>query len=185
MKSHLLSGNLALGAYLIGSLCNAQSLILKHRIFDPPLLSSQSGFTMALSQMGFKKTNYSVLVKVRLPGDSVYYTIPGVVPTGQSLGVLLKVGPKYGSDTLHVFSRDVDRPLRVEEINVMAFHPKDRVKPGRPDRDFTKAVLTGYFDANTSHWQSSPKANLDRESKTVPEVAYLPVLALRSPKHKE
>lgn len=135
-------------------LCFGQSTFGQIGIFNIPALAPGECFVIPLSHYGYKKNHYSVLVKVRLPDDPIYYTVPGTLPTGNALGFLHKAGKKRQGDTLYVIHRDGESAVELEEILVVVFHKddhllSDRLIFGKPDRGFTRSVITNYYDDHT------------------------------------
>ncbi|WP_247231711.1 hypothetical protein [Telluribacter sp. SYSU D00476] len=122
---------------------------LTYHLVNVPPLAPDDAYVVPMRKMGLNRSSYSVLLKVRLPGDSVYYTIPGVLPTGDSFGFRMKTGKGRSSDTLYVIRRGGESPVQLEEIYVLAFHPIDRLVSTYPKRDFDELIVTSYYDAHT------------------------------------
>lgn len=151
-RKTLASTTLVIGIFLL--LCFAQSTFGQIGIFNIPALAPGARYVIPLSDYGYNKSHYSVLVKVRLPGDMIYYTVPGTLPTGNAISFLHKAARKRQGDTLYVIHREGKSAIRLEEIWVMVFHKNDhlmydRLIFGKPDRDFTRAVITNYYDDRT------------------------------------
>lgn len=135
----------------------AQTTILRYCFFDMPEFAPGASKMIALSKLGLKGNNHSVLIKARLPNDPVFYTIPGHFPTGESFGYRLKVGhSKSQTDTLFFYYREGEKSIRLEEVVIYFFRPKERLISQRPDRDFTKAVLKSYYDQRTRRGSVMP-----------------------------
>ena len=141
-------------ASLLMLLCFITGASAQSRLFHIPPLAPDSCYVLPLNHIGLKLNHYSVLVKVRLPGDTTFYTLPGVLPTGDAFGFLLKAGRKGQTDTLRVIHRGGMQPVELAEIWVQAFHKNDHLLYdrqifGKPDRGFAKAVLSSYYDQHT------------------------------------
>ncbi len=141
-------------AGLLFLLVSAQIAIGQISVYSAPSLAPGERYAIPLSLYGYKKAHYSVLVKVRLQGDAIYYTVPGQLPRGHSLSFVHKAGKKEQGDTLFIICRRGGRPVELAEILVQAFHRSDcllsdRLIFGKPDRGFTKAVVGGYYDDQT------------------------------------
>ncbi|WP_373512197.1 LytR/AlgR family response regulator transcription factor [Persicitalea sp.] len=124
------------------------------RISDVPLIASGARHAIPLSQHGYRKSHYSVLVKVRLAGDTIYHSIPGQLPGGHSLSFLHKSGRKKQGDTLFVIHRWGEKAIALEEIWVQVFHKNDhlmydRLIFGQPDRGFARSVIASYYNERT------------------------------------
>lgn len=164
-------------------LCFAQSAFGQPRIFVAPLLPPDTKYAIPLNYYGYDKNHYSVLVKVRLPGDSIYYTVPGTLPTGDVIGFLHKAGRKEKTDTLYIIHRGGKSAVQLEEIWFRAFHKSDHLMYdrqifGKPDRDFTRAVITNYYDDRT------PRGTLVRGRETRSNEFPLPLLQLTKPSNQ-
>ncbi len=161
-------------------LCFAQSTFGQPSIFDAPLLPPDTRYAIPLNYYGYDKNHYSVLVKVRLPGDSIFYTLPGTLPTGDVIGFLHKAGRNKNTDTLYIIHRGGESAVKLEEIWFRAFHKSDHLmydRPifGKPDRDFTREVITNYYDDRT------PRGTLARERENRRNELPLPSLSLARP----
>ncbi len=128
----------------------AQIKINRHYFFDMPEFAPGASHTITLSKLALKRNNYTALIKARLPNDSLFYTIPGQFPSGESFGYQLKVGQsKTQTDTLFLYYREGERSIKLEEVIVYFFHPGERIISQRPDRNFTRTVLKCYYDQRT------------------------------------
>lgn len=170
MKTNLHSSILLLIFILSFSKSQAQNPVNRHIFFNFPEFAPGASHAIALSKLGLKKNNYSVLIKARLPGDSIFYTIPGHFPMGESFGFRLKVGhEKTQTDTLFLINREGQQSVRLEEVMVYFFHQNDRLIPRKPDRDFTSTVLNDYYDPHTRRGAvlSAGKGEIFKYSTTI------------------
>ena len=128
----------------------AQTVVNRHYFFDMPEFAPGASRMIALNKIGLTGSNYSVLIKARLPNDTLFYTIPGHFPSGESFGYRLKVGQsKTQTDTLVFYYREGEHSIKLEEVIVYFFNQKDRLVSRRPERNFTKVVLRSYYDQRT------------------------------------
>ncbi len=65
----------------------------------------EQSYMVPLKDFGFKSHHQVVLVKVRPLGDSLFYPLPGMVPGGNSFGVILQTGNRHSGDTLQILRR--------------------------------------------------------------------------------
>ncbi|GAB3172551.1 hypothetical protein [Telluribacter humicola] len=165
MKTRILSLLVACCATLGYLPTYAQSHFLTFYLSKVPPLAPGGTYAVALSDIGLHKPGFSVLLKVRLPQDSVYYTIPGVLPTGDSFGSKVKTGKGTRSDTLYIIHREGESTLQVEEVLVMAFYPIDRMSTASSRREYAKAVLNSYYDKNTKRTARRETAEQLSENK--------------------
>lgn len=99
-----------------------------------------------LKRYGLTKSNYAVLVKVFIAGDSLPYHVPGVVQDGDSFGFILKVGYKEISDTLLIVRRTGVKPVSISKITILAFRGKTGNGIIRYDKGFSKFLLARYVN---------------------------------------
>ena len=158
----------------------AQIVIKRYYFFDIPEFAPGASRMIALNKLGLTGSNYSVLVKARLPGDAHFYPIPGHFPSGESFGYRLKIGQsKTQTDTLVFSYRQGEYPIRMEEVIVYFFNQKQRLTSRRPDRQFTRAVLKCYYDQHTrrstigtgDEQENFPSLSPDNN---LPVISYLP-----------
>ncbi len=88
-----------------------------------------------------KKSRYSVWVKVRLPDDSTFYTLPQTLPSGDSFGVQLQVDAQNHRDTLEIFRRAGEGNLSFAEVQILAFTSQSKHSRIRYERGFAEFVL--------------------------------------------
>lgn len=127
----------------------AQHAFYSYSLFTLPPLAPDTTLAIPLGYSGQKKAHYSVLVRVRLPGDTLFHTIPGLLPTGDSFSFRLKDGYRRQCDTLYVTRRGGVIAVELAEILILTFNKDDRLLRARQDHGFTKAVLARYYDART------------------------------------
>ncbi len=106
-------------------------------------------YVLALKNVGVARTRQTVLLKVRPAGDSLYYTLPGRLPGGNSFGVVLIRGNRYSGDSLCLVRRSGTQTVRLTDVHLLTFHYKDRLLLPWPDRKFNEALLASYFDSRT------------------------------------
>ena len=143
-----------------------RNLFDQSKLFNVPLLAPEATCAIPLHYIGLKKSGYILLLKVRLPGDSIYYTIPGVLPTGDSFGYRVKTGNRQSGDTLFLTHRSGQSAIRLEEVLVLSSHPKNRLFSGRPQRYFESLIVNSYYDERTQRSKGArvpPAADIRRE----------------------
>lgn len=106
-------------------------------------------YVLALKDVGVARTHQAVMLKVRPAGDSLYYTLPGRLPSGDYFGVVLIRGNRYSGDSLCLVRRSGTQTVRLTDVHLLTFHYKDRLLLPWPDRKFNEALLTSYFDSRT------------------------------------
>jgi hypothetical protein len=142
----LLLGNpeLLLGQeYFNSSLTEGHELSLPGMSFDS---ASGDVLRIPLKKYGLTKSNYAVLVKVFVAGDSLPYHVPGVVQDGDSFGFILKVGKKKISDTLLIVRRTGFQPVSISKITILAFRGKSAGGVIQYDREFERFLLGRYVN---------------------------------------
>jgi hypothetical protein len=149
MKRSLLIIILALCLTFPSRAQKLRNLFEQSKLYNVPTLSPDATCAIPLRYLGLKNSGYSLLVKVRLPGDATYYTIPGVLPTGDSFGCRLKIGTRQSGDTLFLTHRGGQSAVRLEEMLVLSYHTRHRAFPGRPQREFTNLIVNSYYDERT------------------------------------
>lgn len=98
-------------------------------------------YKIALHDYLPKKSRYSVWVKVRLPDDSTFYTLPQTLPSGDSFGVQLHVDAQNHRDTLEIFRRTGEKKSSFAEVKILAFASQRRNGYSRYERGFAEFVL--------------------------------------------
>ena len=131
--------------------CSSQSVFhsedtrgYKLTIHNTTFDSANVHIAISLKYFGLQKFNYSVLVKVRLLGDSSFYSIPGILPSGDSFKFLQKSGNRTYGDTLIVTRRNGAEPLVLSEIIIFAFRRNTNTGVLKENRAFTKFILSNY-----------------------------------------
>ena len=104
-------------------------------------LAIQESYKIALHDYFPKKSRYSVWVKVRLPNDSTFYTLPQTLPSGDSFGVQLQVDIQSHRDTLEIFRRMGEGRLSFAEVKILAFASQRKHSRIRYERGFAEFVL--------------------------------------------
>jgi len=87
------------------------------------------------------ETHYVVIARIKLPNDSLLYTLPGLLPTGDSFGVKLLNGHRSRSDTLVIYRRDGTASDCFDEINILAFSSPFQRENWRYDRSFATYLV--------------------------------------------
>ena len=131
--------------------CNAQSVFesgdirgYKLSIYNVAFDTTTARVAIPLKYYGLRKFNYSVLVKVRLRGDTSFYSIPGILPSGDSFKFLQKSGNRTHGDTLVITRRNGDKPIVVSEIRIFAFRRNNKQGILKENHAFTKFILENY-----------------------------------------
>ena len=120
-------------------------------VYNVKFDSASSGSrAIPLKFYGLKKYNYSVLVKVRLEGDTTLYPVPGTLPSGDRFKFVQKVGNRLYGDTIILIHRSGRTTVVLSEIKILAFRQKNRKGGLKPNNSFTKFILDNYVSGNTS-----------------------------------
>ena len=133
---------------LCGQRVFGSGMIEGHELCLPGIsFDSASGdvWRIPLKKYGLAKSNYAVLVKVFVAGDSLPYHVPGLVQDRDSFGFILKVGNKRTSDTLLIVRRTGFKPVSISKITILAFRGKSSNGIIRYDRGFSKFLLARYL----------------------------------------
>ena len=153
-----------------------QTPFLTFHLDRVPPLAPGDVYAVALSDMGLNKTNYSVLAKVSLPGDTLHYIVPGTLPTGDSFCIKVKPGGRMYSDSLYIIHRGGESTVVLMDVIIMVFHPKIRMSWGQSNRNFIQAVVSSYYSENTRRNVSRETAATQLSEKKLPGL--FPALSL-------
>lgn len=149
MKAYIHTLILTAVAILYSLTGHAQNRIYPHRIFDVPSFEPDAHYAQPIGVYVPKRSSYSVLLKVRLPGDTVYYTLPGVLPTGDSFSFKIKAGKSRRSDTLYLIRRGGVLPVQLYEVCMYVISHKGRPVLSQSNADYSNTVLMSFYDQRT------------------------------------
>ena len=106
--------------------------------------TSGNSYSIPLRKYGLRKSNYAVLIKVRIEGHLAEYHIPGSLPNGDSFGFKLKAGTRKHGDTLIITRRSGHGRIAFSKISILAYKRLNNWPLVRNDKAFRKFFITTY-----------------------------------------